>query len=368
MSDEMDEMDFPGIPAREDCSSCPETGTRCALHENMYHRALKRQQETGLVVPTEQANGDRDDGQPAHGMSKRAVNRVKTQEGQVISALKRMNFVDGKQRHNLSKKQKIRDRKQGDAAAQVPNPAKMAAKQEKAAKRAADPERIARLEARRQNMAEKKAVQNARRLRLVDEQRQKNKTSRLVDAADTNDALQLARSLEQKHATDDKAQVRGPARRTRGQIAAYGLHTELQDLATVHSMPLDTGTGDFLARADSLIQQTLNSVHSTLSPTDRKNLEEALSLVRTTHLLSPSHTYNPMNLGFADESIDRVIHGPIADDPPIYGYRPIIEGQPIKQEPMAEDTSIKDEENMDSHGRLRGGASFVSTEQDSMME
>ena len=281
-----------------------------------------------------------------------------------------MNFVDGKQRHNLSKKQKIRDRKQGDAAVQVPNPAKMAAKQEKAAKRAADPERIARLEARRQNMAEKKAVQNARRLRLVDEQRQKNKTSRLVDAADTNDALQLARSLEQKHATDDKAQVRGPARRTRGQIAAYGLHTELQDLATVHSMPLNTGTGDFLARADSLIQQTLNSVHSTLSPTDRKNLEEALSLVRTTHLLSPSHTYNPMNLGFADESIDRVIHGPIADDPPIYGYRPIIEGQPIKQEPMAEYTSIKDEENknMASHGRLRGGASFVSTEQDSMME
>jgi hypothetical protein len=46
---------------------------------------LKRQQETGLVVPTEQANGDRDDGQPAHGMSKRAVNRVKTQEGQMIS-------------------------------------------------------------------------------------------------------------------------------------------------------------------------------------------------------------------------------------------------------------------------------------------
>lgn len=85
MSDEMHEMDFPGIPAREDCSSCPETGTRCALHENMYHRALKRQQETGLVVPTEQANGDRDDGQPAHGMSKRAVNRIKTQEGQMIS-------------------------------------------------------------------------------------------------------------------------------------------------------------------------------------------------------------------------------------------------------------------------------------------
>ena len=37
---------------------------------------------------------------------------------------------------------------------------------------------------------------------------------------------------------------------------------------------------------------------------------------------------------------------------------------------MAEYTSIKDEENknMASHGRLRGGASFVSTEQDSMME
>ena len=82
-----DEVDFPGIPAREDCSSCPETGTRCALHQNMYHRALKRQQEAGLVVQAEQAHGDQlggDDNQTAE-MSKRALNRAKTQEGQMIN-------------------------------------------------------------------------------------------------------------------------------------------------------------------------------------------------------------------------------------------------------------------------------------------
>lgn len=52
-----DVVSFPGIPAREDCASCPETGPRCPLHEGMYRRALERQ-ETGATRPVDHQGGE----------------------------------------------------------------------------------------------------------------------------------------------------------------------------------------------------------------------------------------------------------------------------------------------------------------------
>lgn len=93
-----DEMPHAGVPAREDCPSCPETGERCALHQSMYLRVLERQWEPDAMNQTQQPyapqRGVHDDQrineQPV--MSKtlsktlaREKNRLKTQEGQMIS-------------------------------------------------------------------------------------------------------------------------------------------------------------------------------------------------------------------------------------------------------------------------------------------
>lgn len=93
-----DGMTLAGVPAREDCPSCPETGDRCALHESMYLRVLERQQELDAIDQTQQAyvseRGGHDDQrvneQPSMSetLSKtlaREKNRLKTQEGQMIS-------------------------------------------------------------------------------------------------------------------------------------------------------------------------------------------------------------------------------------------------------------------------------------------
>lgn len=96
-----DEMTFADVPAREDCPSCPETGERCALHQNMYLRALERQQEPDAMNQTQQAyapeRGGHDEQRVASKtMSKtksktlaktlaKEKNRLKTQEGQMIS-------------------------------------------------------------------------------------------------------------------------------------------------------------------------------------------------------------------------------------------------------------------------------------------
>jgi hypothetical protein len=81
----------------------------------------------------------------------------------------------------------------------------------------------------------------------------------------------------------------------------------------VHTMPEETGADVFLTRADSLIHQTLAS-NSTLSPTDRQNLEEALSLVRTVQLLS-TKDYRPRQFSTGNDArFDRVIHGPDPED------------------------------------------------------
>jgi hypothetical protein len=85
-----DEMAVSGVPTREDCASCPETGDRCALHQSI----LERQQQAGDTSRTQQAHtyasaghGHQRATEQSH-MSKiaaREMNRAKTQEGQMIS-------------------------------------------------------------------------------------------------------------------------------------------------------------------------------------------------------------------------------------------------------------------------------------------
>jgi hypothetical protein len=225
-----------------------------------------------------------------------------------------MNFNESKREHNLSKKQKKRLRRCEDDALHVPDPVKMAQKQEKAAQRAQDPERIARLELHNQRTAENKARTQARRTRNAKESRQHSSGRLLMGdiRTETSEALEHAPAL-QGHGPDYNYVSSGPSIRTRGQYAAHEVNTKLQALATVHSMPEETGTDAFLTRADSLIHQTLAS-NSTLSPTDRQNLEEALSLVRTVQLLS-TKDYRPRQFSTGNDArFDRVIRGPDPED------------------------------------------------------
>ncbi|KAH0368418.1 hypothetical protein KCU65_g3975, partial [Aureobasidium melanogenum] len=354
-----DEMTFAGIPAREDCPSCPENGERCALHQSMYLRALERQQEPDAINQTQQAyipeRGGHDDQQVNEQtkMSKslaKEMNRLKTQEGQMMNALKRMNFEESRRYHDLTQKQKKRARRREKAALQqTPDPIKIAEKQEKAARRAADPERIAKLEAHKQKVAENKARTQARRARHMEQHKQHSKGTALMDdIAEANETT--------KHAPNDYVSS-GPVVRTRDQHAARKCHEKIQSLVAVHSMPEKTGTDAFLTRADSLIDQTLASSNSALSPTDRKNLEEALSLVRTVQLLS-GKDYRPQQTSTGDEWLDRVIRG-----------------VPIKQEHASESSLNTQEDGQEFNGRLRGGASpvrgrsqFRETERDTMMD
>ncbi|KAG9526182.1 hypothetical protein KCV07_g719, partial [Aureobasidium melanogenum] len=356
------EMTFAGVPAREDCSSCPESGERCALHQSMYLRALERQQEPDAMNQTQQAytpeRGGHDDQQIKTSKTlAKEKNRLKTQEGQMINALRKMNIEESRRYHDLTRKQKKRARRREKAALQVPDSTKLAAKQEKAARRAADPERIAKLEAHKQKVAESKARTQARRARHMEQHKQHSKSSVLMDdIAEVAETLEHAPAL-QTYGTEDYCHSSGPVCRTRGPNAAREVHEKIQSLVAVHSMPEETGTDVFLTRADSLIDQTLASSNSALSPTDRKNLEEALSLVRTVQLLS-GKDYRPQRTGTGDEWLDRVIRG-----------------VPIKQEHASESSFNTQDDSLGFSGRLRGGAStgrvlsqIGETERDTMMD
>ncbi|CAD0106397.1 unnamed protein product [Aureobasidium uvarum] len=398
-----DEMAFAGVPAREDCSSCPEIGERCALHQSMYLRALERQREPGVMTQNQQVLGqERGEhlDQRASKQSKlskdaaREANRVKTQEGQMISvslypsplafftvitiepvpvvdahhsqALKRMNFNESRRLQELTRKQKKRNKRREDAVLNVSDPVKIAARQEKAAQRAADPKRLAKLEAHKEKVAENRARALARRSRLVEQHRQQNKSSILMDdIVASNEVVDRAPAM-QTSGTDNDYSPSDPARRTRGQKAAREVQRKLQDLATVHSMPENTGSDAFLVRADCLIDQTLASSISSLSPTDRKNLEEALSLVRTVQLLS-TKDYSPWQ-NTSTETLDRVIRGPEPRDQLVYKHELSIEDVPIKQEYASESSFTAQENSQEQYGRLRGGASggFGVFSQDAM--
>lgn len=258
----------------------------------------------------------------------------------------------------------------------APDPDKIAQKEEKAAQRAQDPERIARLEAHNQKTAENKARLQAKRARNLKENRQHGAGRLLMDKikVETSDALEHASSLQARGA-DNEYISSGPAIRTRGQRAAHQVNTELQALATVHSMPEETGTDAFLDRADSLIHQALVSSNSTLSPADRKNLEEALSLVRTVQLLS-SKDYRPLqtDTSYAGQ-FDRVLLGPDPGERHAHGRGNASEGVPIKQEHTSEGDFISREHDSGSGGHLRGGSSTSYnllqtdvTERDAMVE
>jgi hypothetical protein len=396
------EMAVSGVPTREDCASCPETGDRCTLHQSM----LERQQEAGDMVRPQQAHtyeSARHSHQRAteqSHMSKivaREMNRAKTQEGQMISvsclpslelftatpfrsywsilwshyllsqALKKMNFNESNREHNLSKKQKQRLRRREDAALHA-DPVKIAQKQEKAAQRAEDPERIARLEAHNQKTAENKARTQAKRVRNIKQSRQHSSGRLLMDVIKTeaSEAQDLAPAPQTYGAVNGYSSG-GPTVRTRGQRAAHQVNMELQDLATVHSMPEETGTDAFLTRADSLIHQTLSS-NSTLSPTDRQNLEEALSLVRTVQLLS-SKDYRPLQTSNADYGqLDRVLRGPDSEYGD-HGRRAASKDVFIKQEHTSDADFVAQEHVRGFHGHLRPNLSQTGvTGQDAMVE
>ncbi|KAG9717471.1 hypothetical protein KCU59_g18923, partial [Aureobasidium melanogenum] len=184
-----------------------------------------------------------------------------------------------------------------------------------------------------------------------------SKSSVLMDdVAEATEALEHAPAL-QTYGTENDYVSSGPACRNRGQNAAREVCEKIQSLVAVHSMPEETGTDAFLTRADSLIDQTLASSNSALSPTDRKNLEEALSLVRTVQLLS-GKDYHPQRTGTGDEWLDRVIRG-----------------VPIKQGNASESSLNAQDDGLGFKGRLRGGANtgrvlsqIGETEQDTMMD
>ncbi|KEQ77640.1 hypothetical protein M436DRAFT_77514 [Aureobasidium namibiae CBS 147.97] len=287
----------------------------------------------------------------------REMNRLKTQEGQMIKALSKMNFNE-KRQYDLTNKQKKRLRRRENAAVYAPDPDKIALKEEKAAQRAQDPERIARMEAHNQKTAENKARLQAKRARNIKESRQHGAGRSLMDKikVETSDALEHASAL-QSHGAENEYISRGPAIRIRGQRAAHQVNTELQDLATVHSMPEETGTDAFLDRADSLIHQTLASVNSVLSPADRKNLEEALSLVRTVQLLS-SKDHRPLqNSTSYTGQFDRVLRGPNPDEYLTHDRRSASAGVPIKQENTSDGDAFAQQRDSRSDGHLRGGFS-----------
>lgn len=270
-----------------------------------------------------------------------------------------MNFDESRRQHDLTHKQKKRLRQRENAALQTLDPAKVARREEKAAQRAQDPERIARLEAYSQKTAENKARVQAKRARNIKESRQHGAGRLLMRKIkiETSDALEHASAVQSRGADNDYASI-DPAIRTRGQRAAQEVNTKLQALATVHSMPEETGTDAFLDRADSLIHQTLAS-NSALSPTDRKNLEEALSLVRTVQLLS-SKDYRPwQNSARDDEQFDRGLGG---SDPEYDTFRPEITSEDVyvKQEHTSEGKYVAQEHGVEFYGHLRGGASPVS--------
>lgn len=286
-----------------------------------------------------------------------------------------MNFNE-KRQHDLSKKQKKRLRRREDTVMYAPDPDKIALKEEKAAQRAQDPERIARLEAHNQKTAENKARLQAKRARNIKESKQHGAGRLLMDKikVETSEALEHASGL-QSRGVDNNYLPSHPAIKTRGQRAAHKVNTELQNLATVHSMPEETGTDAFLDRADSLIHQTLVSSDSTLSLADRKNLEEALSLVRTVQLLS-SKDYRPLqnNTSYAGQ-FDRVLHGPDSEGYNSYDRGTASEGVPIKQERTSDGDSVVRERDSGSNGFLRGGSSTGFnpaqtgfTERDAMVE
>ncbi|KAI4747489.1 hypothetical protein E4T50_02237 [Aureobasidium sp. EXF-12298] len=358
-------MASAGVPTREDCASCPDTGDRCALHQGM----LARQQELVAMTQTQQAHnqepGEHSDSQANEQsqtakIAAREMNRLKTQEGQMISALRKMNFDESRRQHDLTHKQKKRLRQRKNAALQTLDPAKVARREAKATQRAQDPERIARLEAHNQKTAENKARVQAKRARNIKESRQHGAGRLLMRKIkiETSDALEHASSAVQSHGADNDYVPVSPAIRTRGQRAAQEVNTKLQALATVHSMPEETGTDAFLDRADSLIHQTLAS-NSALSPTDRKNLEEALSLVRTVQLLS-SKDYRPwQNSARDDGQFDRVLRG---SDPEYDTFRPEVTSEDVyvKQEHTSEGDYVAQEHGVEFYGHLRGGASPVS--------
>lgn len=283
-----------------------------------------------------------------------------------------MNFEE--RQHDLTKKQKKRAIRREKAALQVPDPIKIAEKQEKAARRAADPERIAKLEAHKRKVAESKARSQARRVRHMEQHKQHSKSSTVMeDIAEANEALEHAPALQTYRTANDHVS-KGPGIRTRGQTAARDAREKIQSLVAVHSMPEETGTDAFLVRADALIDQTLASFSSALSPTDRKNLEEALSLVRTVQLLS-SKDYRPQRIGTGDEWLDRVIRGSDPEHQVIYKREFDSEDVPIKQEDASESSLNAREVGLGLSGRPRGGASdnqhisqVEDTEQDTMMD
>ncbi|KAI5274630.1 hypothetical protein E4T47_02423 [Aureobasidium subglaciale] len=350
----MSEIIFPGVPIREDCASCPDTGPRCPLHQNMYLRALKRQSEAGAAKQSQQAQPDDRSGhqvtkQP--NMSKKAVkamNRTKNEESQMINALRRMNFDESTKKARLSRQQ-LRDQKKDKAAPAPPDPVKVAKRQEKAARRAADPERVARLEAHRQNGAVRKARIKAKHSRNIVQHGNQGKNSSQSAIAEE---LVAAPQLDDM---DDKVISTGPASRTRGQNASREVHKKLEDLAIVHSMTVEAGSDDFLARADSLIDQVLASMQSALSAADRKSLEEALSLVRTTQLLS-SKDYRPAPRDNEQDRPDHFVHGHMSEDHTVYKAEDTTENVPMKLQFADANHSLESNRDGVFHGLLRGGA------------
>lgn len=77
-------MALPGVPTREDCASCPDAGDRCALHQIMLDRHMIQTQQ---ALTHDGGHGSLRADEQSH-MSKtvaREMNRLKTQEGQMIN-------------------------------------------------------------------------------------------------------------------------------------------------------------------------------------------------------------------------------------------------------------------------------------------
>ena len=84
------EMAFADVPTREDCASCTEAGGCCALHQTMF----ERQQELDAMAQPQQAHNHgpaehvvpqaKEESQMSR-IAAKEMNRLRTQEGQMIS-------------------------------------------------------------------------------------------------------------------------------------------------------------------------------------------------------------------------------------------------------------------------------------------
>lgn len=186
---------------------------------------------------------------------------------------------------DVTKMHKQRQKREENPAIRQQN--RMAKKRE----RELDPVRIAKQEAHSRRVAEDKARAAARRERfsaqLSAQRRNERAIARNQVKSGLREVMDEVREMQDRIANS-------------GDFDVHDTRGDADHLIAVNGLPVGAGTDDFLERACFLIEDTLHN-RTGLSVTNQKNLEEALSLVQTTLLLSSSRPSHSEQYGGATE-------------------------------------------------------------------